>query len=98
MLLSEASKLYLNTKEQEGFSSYTINAYRIQHSLLIRDIGDVPIHDVTLRLLRDHIQRESKHLKASSVAHKVRSIKSMFAWLLYEEYIEKKALRNTVLK
>lgn len=89
MLLSEASELFLRTKEQEGFSSYTLNAYRVQHSLMIRDIGDIDISEMTLQMLRDHIQRESKHLKASSVAHKVRAIKGMFAWLLYEEHIEK---------
>lgn len=89
MLLSEASDLYLRTKEQEGFSSYTINAYRIQQSLLIRDIGDIEIKDVTLQQLRDHIRKEAAHLKTSSVAHKTRAIKSMFAWLLYEEHTEK---------
>lgn len=89
MLLSEASKLFLSTKEQEGFSPYTLNAYRIQQTLLIRDIGDVDISDVTLQQLRDHLKKEAKHLKPSSVAHKTRAIKSMFGWLMYEDYIEK---------
>jgi integrase/recombinase XerD len=88
MQLSAASELFLRTKRQEGFSDYTTNAYRIQHSLLIRDIGDIAIEDVTLAHLREHISH-CTHLKASSIGHKVRSIRSLFKWLVEEEYLDK---------
>jgi hypothetical protein len=39
MSLSEASETFLSVRAQEGFSRYTINAYRLQHQLLVRDIG-----------------------------------------------------------
>jgi len=43
MNLSEASGAYLSVRRQEGFSSHTINAYRLQHEILIRDIGDLGV-------------------------------------------------------
>ena len=41
MRLSEASQRYLATRTQEGFSPHTIRAYRLQHQILIREVGDV---------------------------------------------------------
>lgn len=83
MRISEASELYLNVRAQEGFSPHTIDAYRLQHQLLERDIGNVDIKDVTLPVLRDHLNR-NRHLKPSSLGHKIRAIKSLFNWLVEE--------------
>lgn len=93
MRLSAASSLYLSLRAQEGFSRYTIRAYRVQHNLLIRDIGDVEIGTITLECLREHVQRHM-HLKPSSLGHKVRAIKSLFKWLVEEELL----VRNPTLK
>jgi hypothetical protein len=61
MRLSEASEAYLEVRHQEGFSSHTINAYRLQHKILIRDIGDLDLCQVTLQLLRDSCQSALEH-------------------------------------
>ena len=45
MRLSEASEAFLAVRRQEGFSSHTIEAYRLQHKILIRDIGERNIHE-----------------------------------------------------
>ena len=93
MRLSEASETFLSVRAQEGFSRYTINAYRLQHELLVRDIGDLDIEDVTLQILRDHLNHHG-HLKPTSVGHKIQAIKSLFNWLVEEELL----LRNPTLK
>ncbi|GEO26859.1 integrase [Alicyclobacillus acidoterrestris] len=86
MRLSEASQQFLAVRQQEGFSRYTIKAYRLQHQILIRDVGDIDIEDVTLPLLREHLGRHT-HLKPSSLGHKIRSIKSLFKWLTEEDLL-----------
>lgn len=93
MRLSEASERYLRVRLQEGFSPYTIKAYRLQYKVLIRDIGDLNADDVTLEALRDHLSNRD-HLKPSSLGHKIRAIKSLFNWLTEEELI----MRNPTLK
>ena len=65
MRLSVASNRYLTLRAQEGYSPYTIRAYRVQHDLLIRDIGDVDT--MTLSRLREHLQQHM-HVKPSSLA------------------------------
>lgn len=93
MRLSEASISFLSVRTQEGFSRSTILAYRLQHQLLERDIGDIDISDVTLQILREHLQHNS-HLKPASLGHKIRAIKSLFNWLFEEELL----LRNPTIK
>ncbi len=93
MRLSDASNRYLTLRAQEGYSPYTVKAYRVQHRLLIKDIGDVEIDTVTLEQLREHLQQHM-HLKASSLGHKVRAIKSLFKWLVEEDLL----VRNPTMK
>ncbi len=70
MRLSEASQRYLATRTQEGFSPHTIRAYRLQHQILIREVGDVGLAAVTLDLLRIHLTHHG-HLQSSSLGHKI---------------------------
>ena len=93
MRLSEAIESFLTVRRQEGFSRHTIDAYQLQFRILIRDIGDKEIQDVDLQLLRHHLSNH-EHLKASSLGHKIRAIKSLFNWLLEEELLS----RNPTLK
>ena len=79
MRLSEASQRYLATRTQEGFSPHTIRAYRLQHQILIREVGDVGLAAVTLDLLRTHLTHHG-HLRSSSLGHKIRAIKGLFRW------------------
>ena len=93
MRLSEAIESFLTVRRQEGFSRHTIEAYQLQYRMLIRDIGDREIQDVDLPLLRYHLSHH-EHLKASSLGHKIRAIKSLFNWLFEEELLS----RNPTLK
>jgi len=93
MLLSVASNKFLTLRAQEGYSPYTIRAYRMQHGLLVRDIGDEEIDTITLEFLRAHLLQHM-HLKPSSLGHKIRAIKRLFKWLVEEELL----LRNPTLK
>ncbi|GMA59644.1 hypothetical protein NZD89_08905 [Alicyclobacillus fastidiosus] len=77
MNLSQASEAFLTVRGQEGFSPFTIRAYRQQHKLLMRDIGDIQVEDVTLSILRNHLSH-NELLKPSSLGHKIRAIKSLF--------------------
>ncbi|GMA63744.1 hypothetical protein NZD89_00300 [Alicyclobacillus fastidiosus] len=36
MILSQVSETFLSVRSQEGFSPFTIRAYRQQHKLLLR--------------------------------------------------------------
>lgn len=88
MRLSEASDAYLSFCRQMGYSIHTIKGYRLQLSVLIRDIGDLDIDEITLQKLREHLSYHS-NLKASSVAHKVKAIRSLFRWLIEEEFLQR---------
>ncbi|WP_244893442.1 hypothetical protein [Ferroacidibacillus organovorans] len=73
MRLPDASNRYLPLQAQEGYSPYTVKAYRVQHHQLIKDIGDT----ITSEQLREHLQQHM-HLKASSLGYNVRAIMSLF--------------------
>lgn len=77
MRLSEASNMFLSVRTQEGFSPHTINAYRLQHRLLVRDVGDLEIEDVTLQILREHLNHHG-HLKPTSMGHKIFELSKAF--------------------
>ncbi len=80
MRLTEASQQYCTVRQQDGYSPYTITAYRFQHDALIRDLGDRDVTTVTLDDCRRHLARYS-HLQPASIGHKIRAIKSLFRWL-----------------
>lgn len=88
MRISEASEAFLSLRQAEGFSPYTLKAYRLQIELLIRDAGDLELVAVTLQVLRDHLAKHA-HLKPASMGHKVRALRSFFAWLAEEEHLTK---------
>ena len=89
MLLSKAWETYESDKRIEGFSPQTLKAYQLQLNLLIRHFGDVEIDLLTTERLKDYLSKSSKSLKPSSLAHRVRSIKSLFRWSHEEGYINK---------
>jgi hypothetical protein len=53
MKLNELWMLYEADKRILGFSSHTLKAYSLQLKMLIREIGDLEIEEVTLILLKD---------------------------------------------
>lgn len=87
MKLSEAWEMFESERRLQGFSSHTLEAYEIQKNLLIRNIGDMPIQDVSTSILKQYLAEAAKHLKPSSVDHRIRYIKSFFRWAHEEGYI-----------
>ena len=79
----------MNRKRIEGFSPQTLIAYQLQVHLLIRHFGDVEIDLLTTEQLKDYLSKSSKTLKPSSLAHRVRSMKSLFRWSHEEGHISK---------
>ncbi len=87
MILSEAWQLYRGEKRIIGFSSQTLKAYGLQSSLLIQFLSDIHIGTVTTEKLRSYLAVSSEHLKPSSLAHRIRFIKSLFRWAHEEGHI-----------
>jgi integrase/recombinase XerD len=89
MNLSAAVEQWITQRDSEGYSPYTIKAYRLQMRLLIRELGDLQVSDVRLEDLRRYIAAHSGRLKPSSVSNRVRMIKSFFTWAMEEDVVPK---------
>ncbi|MEW9673160.1 tyrosine-type recombinase/integrase [Ammoniphilus sp. 3BR4] len=94
MYLSELWNLYKADKRILGFSPYTLKAYSLQLNVLIREVGDLELEDVTLPLLKNYLAKQSERLKPSSLGHRIRFIRSLFRYAFEEGYIA----RNPTLK
>lgn len=73
-----------------GRSEHTISNYRIILRLFLRWLGDKPLSEVSTADLRRWLmeQRQPKN-KATTVAHDVVVLRSMFRWLHREEYLDR---------
>ncbi|MFC0188502.1 tyrosine-type recombinase/integrase [Fictibacillus aquaticus] len=80
MILSEVWSAYKDDKKIEGFSDYTMRAYGIQVSLLIRHFGDVSISDISLLDLKRYLAKDADRLKPSTIGSRVRFMRSLFKW------------------
>ncbi|MGZ4159485.1 MAG: tyrosine-type recombinase/integrase [Neobacillus sp.] len=89
MLLSKAWETYESDKRIEGFSPQTLKAYRLQSTLLIRYFKDVQLDTITTVQLKKYLAKSSETLKPSSLAHRIRFIKSLFRWSHEEGNISK---------
>ncbi|ETI70541.1 tyrosine-type recombinase/integrase [Neobacillus vireti] len=89
MLLSKAWKSYESGKRIEGFSPQTLKAYRLQSILLIRYFDDGKIGSITTTHLKEYLAKSSENLKPSSLAHRIRFMKSFFRWSHEEGHIRK---------
>jgi integrase/recombinase XerD len=87
--LTKAWELYEWDKRIEGFSPQTLKAYRLQSKLLSQHFNDMSIESVTTDLLKGYLAKSSEYLKLSSLAHRIRFIKSLFRWLHEEGHIPK---------
>jgi integrase/recombinase XerD len=87
--LTKAWELYESDKRIEGFSPQTLKAYRLQSKLLIQPNDDVSIESITTDQLKGYLAKSSEHLKPSSLAHRIRFIKSIFRWSHEEGHITK---------
>jgi integrase/recombinase XerD len=90
LLLSKAWETYESDKRIEGFSPQTLKAYRLQSILLlIRYFNDVKIESITTTHLKEYLAKSSENLKPSSLAHRIRFMKSLFRWSHEEGHIRK---------
>ncbi|UPO90105.1 tyrosine-type recombinase/integrase [Niallia sp. Man26] len=87
MILSEAWQLYNADKQIQGYSSQTLKAYKVQSTLFIKYLGDIPIQDVKTESIKLYLGEVASDLKASSLCHRIRFIKSLFKWAQEEKYI-----------
>jgi integrase/recombinase XerD len=85
--LTEAWSQYESEKRIEGYSPFTLKAYRLQSNLLIRHFGDVDIKSVTLEQLKAYLAKDAARLKPSSLGHRIRFLKSLFRWAMDEGYV-----------
>jgi site-specific recombinase XerD len=94
MKLNELWMLYEADRRILGFSPHTMKAYSLQLNMLIREIGDLEIEEVSLNLLKDYLAKQSERLKPSSLGHRIRFIRSLFRFAFEEGHV----LRNPSLK
>ncbi|USK50570.1 tyrosine-type recombinase/integrase [Bacillus sp. CMF12] len=87
MLVSEAWNLYKADKQIQGYSSQTLKVYKVQMSLLIKYFGDIKITDITTESIKLFLGEVAAELKASSLCHRIRFIKSLFKWAQEEKYV-----------
>lgn len=87
MILSEAWQLYKADKQIQGYSYQTLKAYKIQSALFIKHLGNVEIEEITTETIKLYLGEVASDLKASSLCHRIRFIKSLFRWAQEEKYI-----------
>ncbi len=87
MLISKAWETYAADKRIEGFSPYTIKAYGIQAKLLVLYFKDAEIATLNTESLKEYLNNSAAALKPSSMAHRIRFMKSLFRWCHEEGHI-----------
>ena len=87
LLLSTAWKSYEADKRIEGFSPYTLKAYGIQAKLLIGYFNDPNMDSFDTEGLKKYLVTQGKDLKPSSLAHRIRFMKSLFRWCHEEGHL-----------
>lgn len=87
MILSELWRLYETDKHIQGFSPKTLKAYFLQHSMLMKELGDLDITEITLTLLKEYLLKESNRLKPSSFGHRILIVRSLFRYSFEDTYL-----------
>ncbi|MEC0128497.1 tyrosine-type recombinase/integrase [Paenibacillus pabuli] len=87
MKLSELWRLYEADKRIQGFSPKTLKAYSLQHKMLMSELGDLAITEVTLTMLKEYLARQADRLKPSSLGHRIRFVRSLFRYAYEETYL-----------
>jgi len=77
-------KPLLAVKDSVQITGTTANAYSLQLKLLIREIDDLEIEEITLNLLKKYLVGQSIRLKASSLGHRTRFVRSLFRFAFEE--------------
>jgi site-specific recombinase XerD len=88
LTLLEAWECYEKDKQLLNYSPYTLKGYKIQCSLLKKHFGNKTIGEFTKEQLKDYLL-EQDHLKPSSIAFRVKFLRSFFRWAVDEGFINK---------
>src|SRR5690625_730954 len=94
MLISESWEKYQLDKKIEGYSPLTLKMYGFQYNLLKRYFSDISINELSTESLKQYLIDDGRHLKPSSLGHRIRFIKSLFKWAHEDGYI----LKNPAVK
>jgi site-specific recombinase XerD len=94
MNLKDLWKMYEADKRILGFSQHTLKAYNLQLKILLREIGDLEIEEISLNLLKEYLSKQSERLKPSSLGHRIRFVRSLFRFAFEEGHLP----RNPSLK
>lgn len=86
MKILEAWEHYKKDKDYLGYSHHTLKSYKIQANLLAREFNNCDITQITYQQLKEYLYKQ-KHLKPSSLGHRVRFIHSFFRWAVDEGHI-----------
>lgn len=87
MIMSELWQAYESEKRIQGFSPNTLKAYTLQNRILIRELGDLDISEITLQLLKGYLAKQADRLKPSSLGHRIRFVRSLFRFAFEETYL-----------
>ncbi|MDQ0899894.1 tyrosine-type recombinase/integrase [Paenibacillus sp. V4I7] len=89
MKLDELWMLYEADKRILGYSPHTLKAYFLQLKMLIREMGNLELEEVSLNLLKDYLAKQTERLKPSSLGHRIRIVRSLFRFAFEEGHIPK---------
>jgi site-specific recombinase XerD len=89
MKLDELWILYETDKRILGFSPHTLKAYSLQLKMLIREMGNLELEEVSLNQLKDYLAKQTERLKPSSLGHRIRFVRSLFRFAFEEGHIPK---------
>ncbi|WP_274483983.1 phage integrase SAM-like domain-containing protein [Paenibacillus polymyxa] len=87
MKLSELWRLYEADKRIQGFSTRTLKAYALQHKMLMQELGNLDITEITLTMLKEYMAKQADRLKPSSLGHRIRFVRSLFRYAYEETYL-----------
>lgn len=64
-----------------------MKAYALQLKMLVTELGDLDISEITLILLKENLAQQSDRLKPSSLGHRIRFVRSLFRFAYEETYL-----------
>ncbi|MEC0270471.1 tyrosine-type recombinase/integrase [Paenibacillus anseongense] len=87
MNLKDLWMLYEADKRILGFSSHTLKAYSLQLKMLVLELGDLELEEISLNILKDYLAKVSERLKPSSLGHRIRFVRSLFRFAFEEGHL-----------
>ncbi|WP_332249114.1 phage integrase SAM-like domain-containing protein [Paenibacillus zanthoxyli] len=87
MNLSELWSLYEADKRIQGFSPKTLKAYALQHKMLMLELGNLNVTEVTSNMLKEYLAKQAVRLKPNSLGHRIRFVRSLFRYAYEETYL-----------